>query len=536
MGWLMQVNILKQTAYWQKGGKIRVRQSQSKTRTGEWRVSKVKPRQADIVEYKSTQIVQNKMPNALQEWVHRISEEEMPIFKYTAETITRVTEDDDTSSGELANVILQDASLTARILKLANSNYYNPTGAPINTISRAIVFIGFNLVRDLSLSLAIIDALLQSRPRARVMELMSRSFHAAVQARNIAEQTGDDSPEEIFIATLLHELGEMAFWCIAGEKGDELLEAMEDSSLTPAEAQQKVLGFTFSQLTLGLTQNWHLSDLLNSAINKPNLKNPRIQNIVHAIEISQQSLKGWHSPEMKKQITALARYLNRDEQETLKMVTDNAQHAMELAQSYGAKDAAELIPQLHTTTSVAEQDELPKTSYPEADPMLQLNILRDLSSLLETRPNLNLVLELILEGIHRGIGMDRALLALLNRERNKIDAKYVVSMEQNTLREKFSFPIQPSMPNIFAMALAKKQPLWINDSRAPEFADYMTPHIKSVIGANSFFLAPIIINQKPIGLFYADRQPSQRELDTTSFESFKHFSQQACIAIEHLSH
>ena len=152
------------------------------------------------------------MSNTVEEWVHRISEEEMPIFKYTAETITRVTDDDDTSSGDLANVILQDASLTARILKLANSNYYNPTAAPINTISRAIVFIGFNLVRDLSLSLAIIDALLKNKPKARVMEVMSRSFHAAVQARNRAEQMGDESPEEIFIATLLHELGERAFW------------------------------------------------------------------------------------------------------------------------------------------------------------------------------------------------------------------------------------------------------------------------------------------------------------------------------------
>ncbi|MFO7603395.1 MAG: HDOD domain-containing protein [Gammaproteobacteria bacterium] len=475
------------------------------------------------------------MPHTLQDWVHRISEDEMPIFKFTAETITRVTEDDDTSSGELANVILQDASLTARILKLANSNYYNPTAAPINTISRAIVFIGFNLVRDLSLSLAIIDALLKHKPRARVMELMSRSFHAAVQARNIAEQTGDDSPEEIFIATLLHELGEMAFWCIAKEEGDALMAAMEDTGLSEKEAQQKVLGFTFGQLTLGLTQNWHLSDLLNSAINRPQLKNPRIQNIVHAIEISKQATRGWHSPEIKKEVARLARHLNKNEQETLKIITDNAQHAAELAQSYGANAAAQLIPLLHETNKSNDETDLPTTQYPEADPILQLNILRDLSSLLETKPNLNLVLELILEGIHRGIGMDRALLALLNREKNQIHAKYVVGMDYNQLKEKFAFPIEVSLPNIFALCLQQKKPLWVKDVRAAEFDSHMTPHIKSTLNAPQFFLAPIIIHQKPIGLFYADRQPSRRDLDAPAFESFKHFAQQACIAIEHLS-
>ena len=475
------------------------------------------------------------MQNHLQEWIHRISEEEMPIFKYTADTISRVTEDDDTSSGDLANVILQDASLTARILKLANSNYYNPTGAAINTISRAIIFIGFNLVRDLSLSLAIIDALLKNKPKTRVMEVMSRSFHAAVQARNIAEQTGDDSPEEVFIATLLHELGEMAFWCIAKEEGDSLIEAMEDTGLSAAEAQQKVLGFTFGQLTLGLTQNWHLSDLLNSAINKPNLKNPRIQSIVHAITISKQSLKGWQSPEMKKEISKLAKHLNKDEKETLKIVTDNAQHAAELAQSYGAKSAAELIPLLNDASKLESSDDVPVADYLEADPMLQLNILRDLSSMLETKPSLNLVLELILEGIHRGIGMDRALLALLNREKTQLHAKYVVGMNNSQLKENFSFPIETSMPNIFALTLLKKQAIWVKDAKAAEYEDYMTPHIKNTLNAPQFFLAPIVINQKPIGLFYADRQPSRRELDMMAFESFKHFAQQACIAIEHLS-
>ena len=134
------------------------------------------------------------MPNNLTTWVQRISEQELPIFKYTVHAIADVVENDDTSTSELSQVILRDANLTARILRVANSTIYNPTNAPINTISRAIVFIGFDLVRDLSLSLAIIDALLNERSKEHMLKLMAESFHGAVQARAIAEKRDDDAP------------------------------------------------------------------------------------------------------------------------------------------------------------------------------------------------------------------------------------------------------------------------------------------------------------------------------------------------------
>ncbi|MEN8256907.1 MAG: hypothetical protein ABFS09_03490 [Thermodesulfobacteriota bacterium] len=49
-------------------------------------------------------------------------------------------------------------------------------------------------------------------------------------------------------------------------------------------------------------------------------------------------------------------------------------------------------------------------------------------------------------------------------------------------------------------------------------------------------MTPILVNGLPIGVFYADRQPSGRPLDDDSFASFEHLGQQAGMAIEHISH
>ena len=235
------------------------------------------------------------MSENLDNWIERISENELPIFNYTVNAINDVVSKDATSTSDLSRIILRDANLTARVLRLANSATYNITGSIISTISRAIVYLGFNLVRDVSMSLAIIEALLSGKTKENALKLMAQSFHAAVQARDFAERRGDEAAEEIFIAALLRYVGEITFWCVAGEEGEQIIALMEERGFSEEMAQQEVLGFTLEQLTVGLTRDWHISDLLHSAINKPNMDNPRIKDIVYSLKLAEKSSVSWNS-------------------------------------------------------------------------------------------------------------------------------------------------------------------------------------------------------------------------------------------------
>ena len=85
-------------------------------------------------------------------WVNRLSKQEMPIFARTAQHITNVVARDVSSVAELSRGILQDASMTARLLRMANSAYYNPHSHSINTITRAVMVLGFETVRSMCLS------------------------------------------------------------------------------------------------------------------------------------------------------------------------------------------------------------------------------------------------------------------------------------------------------------------------------------------------------------------------------------------------
>lgn len=471
------------------------------------------------------------MPENLDNWIERISENELPIFKYTVNAINDVVSKDATSTSDLSRIILRDANLTARVLRLANSATYNITGSTISTVSRAIVYLGFNLVRDVSMSLAIIDALLSGKAKEHALKLMAQSFHAAVQARDFAEQRGDTGSEEIFIAALLRYVGEITFWCVAGEEGEKIIELMEQRGFSEEMAQQEVLGFTLDQLTVGLTTDWHLSDLLHSAINKPQMDNPRIKDIVYALALAETTNKSWNSKDTLTVANKIADHVNVKKDDVLALLRENAQKAAEVAQLFGASSIIKYLPIDDDEVKDHPDEHSFDANCPIPDPLLQLNILRDLSGILADKPGFNLVLEIILEGIYRGVGLDRTVFAMLTSDKKAIKAKYGLGKDNQTFIKRFHFSLQTD--NIFSKVIKKAEAIWVQDSQSKNID--ISEDIRLALASRSFYLAPLIITGKVIGLIYADRQPSDRELDNESYESFKHFVQQASQALEYIT-
>ncbi|MDH5660091.1 MAG: HDOD domain-containing protein [Gammaproteobacteria bacterium] len=469
----------------------------------------------------------------LENWIERISENELPIFKYTVLAINDVVSKDATSTSDLSQIILRDANLTARVLRVANSATYNITGSTISTVSRAIIYLGFNLVRDISMSLAIIDALLSGEAREHALKLMAKSFHAAEQARDFAERRGDDAPEEIFIAALLRHIGEITFWCVAGEEGEQIIELIEKRGFSEKMAQQEVLGFTLDQLTVGLTRDWHISDLLHSAINKPKMNNPRIKDIVYALKLSETSNTSWSSKETLSASHEIANHIDVKQDKILQLLRDNAKKAAEVAQLFGASSIIKYLPIDEDDVKENLDEQSFDANCPIPDPLLQLNILRDLSGILIDKPDFNLILEIILEGIYRGVGLDRTVFAMLTTDKKSIKAKYALGKDNQNFINQFNFSLQTN--NIFTTVINNSESIWVKNSQANESEIKVSNEIRLVLASQAFYIAPLMLTGRVIGLIYADRQPSGRELDINSYESFKHFVQQASQALEYIS-
>ncbi|MBK1694418.1 histidine kinase [Chromatium weissei] len=475
-------------------------------------------------------------PKNLDEWVALICEQEMPVFDMTARKVIAFTSNELAPISELANVILRDAALTARVLKLANSVFYNPIGVSISTITRAVVVLGFNAVRDICLAVRLIDALVKGAARERLGRELALALHTATQARALAVVKNDKSAEEIFIAALLMRVGEMAFWCYSDEVGEKLTQLSNQKGMTPERAQEQMLGFRLSQLSRRLIQEWQLTELLQHAISQPVQGDERLHTIRFAQQITHcAEMQGWQSPEMTQLIQRIAKLTERTLDETRIELYQEARAATQLAADLGAEFAIKHIPSPDAIFR-GEEDQAAKSkplaSKSIPDGSLRVKILRELSVVLDAgQCDFNIIMELVLEGIYRGIGVDRVIFALSSPDKRALKAKYALGEDQEELITGFQFIRSPNMPDLLFQTMDRKLPRWITEKDYDLYSSLIPNHLKQLVGYTPFMLAPIVVHHQCIGLFYADRAFSHRPLDATCFDDFKHFVHQANIGI-----
>ena len=465
---------------------------------------------------------------SLTEWTHVLCKEEMPIFSNTVLRIHHVLNDERKGAMELASVILQDPNLTVKLLKISNSSHYNLSHYKIVTVSRAIIMLGYDVIRELSLVCSFFESILSSTNLRQVNEEITQAIQAAVHAKSIAIATNDSSPEEVFIAALLNRIGSICFWCYCGEFGEQIQTLINEGEFSREEAESEVLGFKLTALGACLSKAWELGGLIEESINPNGLfKSHRVGFVQLGYEIAEALKVGTGSDEYKnciRKIEALTKQSRKVIAENLK---NNIKTASELAFQFGATDTAKLI-----------KSSLDKFSDPEPiidKKLLQLQISQDITSILSDQIDVNQLLGMVLEGIHRSIGMDRTMFSMLVADKRSLRESLSLGWRKAILDHKIIFNILETPPNLFFHAMAGTQAFWTKPSDNDKY--YALRDI-NVIGKNECFLMPVFSNKTPIGLIYTDRGISSKPLTKEDFETFKYFAQLANIGLTlyHLQH
>jgi len=463
-------------------------------------------------------------PQTLNEWTHLLCNEEMPIFSNTAIGIHDVLSDNRKGAMELASVILQDPNLTVKLLKISNTPHYNPYRHKMVTVSRAIAMLGCEVIRELTLVCSFFESIINPTNKHQANEEMARAIHAAVHAKSIAIAIRDSSPEEVFIATLLNHIGSISFWCFCGEQGERILALINKDNCSREQAEKKVLGFKLSELGICLSKAWKLGGLIEEAI-KPDVlsKKTRVEIVQLGYEITEALKEGTGSKKYEaciKKIEALTHQSKRDISEKLK---SNTSIAADIAHQFGAAAAATLI-----QSSLNEPADSAESSPLIDKKQLQLQISQDITTILSDQFDMNLLLETVLEGIHRGIGMDRTIFSLLVSDKHSLKEKLSLGWRKEMYDLKLIFHISEKPANLFFHALSGTQAFWAKPSvNEPLY----TLRDINVIGKYECFMMPVFSKKTPIGLIYADRGLTGQPLTEEDFNAFKYFTQQANIGL-----
>ncbi len=182
--------------------------------------------------------------------------------------LNEMVDDPACSAEDMGRVINQDAALTARLLRVANSPMYGFT-TKIDTVTRAVTVLGTKQVRDISLATAAVKTF-QGIPNTLVsmQSFWEHSIYCALCARTLAMDCLRRQREAVFVAGLLHDIGELVLYNREPELSRKALESCTDGQegREIQDVERELFGFDHAEVGGSLAHRWSLPINLQECI------------------------------------------------------------------------------------------------------------------------------------------------------------------------------------------------------------------------------------------------------------------------------
>jgi serine/threonine protein kinase len=470
---------------------------------------------------------------------------DFPALSDAVANIQRVAASDNESVNSLAAEILKDVALTHKLLRLVNSvSFQHAGGGTISTVSRAIALIGFAGVRNMALSLVLLDHMKDKQHASQLKEQFLCALMAGQLASEMSSQSRD--AEEAYLGALLHNLGRLLTEFYLPEEArairDELRpHAARVGTIAPTaeQAAQRVLGVGFQQLGVGVARAWGLPDSLQQCMRSPEGEPPtrRLESGAERTrwlargcnEIAEAVMQGDGpaTPSMGKLAGGYAAAWGVAPKDVMQAVQASRTKLRGLADAIGLKlpqdspaqrlmdrptDVAAGAPGADPAAADAATLVMPPhASMPPALPasdVLTAGIQDITHTLAQESFRLNEVLRMILETIYRALGFRCVVFALRDPKAGTLTGRFGLGEDVQALVSQFAVPLSDGRApaqDLLAAVCQKGSDLLIADAAAVQIATRLPPWLQRNVQARTFLLLPLVMKGATFALIYADR-------------------------------
>jgi HD-like signal output (HDOD) protein len=187
----------------------------------------------------------------------------------TAMKVLRTCNEPTACANDLNKVISLDPVLTGRVLQLINSAYYS-LPSKVNSLTRAIILLGINTVKNLVLGFAVFDSFAR-RDNFRVFtpdEFWAHSLSTAAAAKLFAVRHGVplSEREDFFVAGLMHDLGKIPLNHLFPDAYRRAAETACHAPVGLRAAERGFVGLDHCEVGGMIAQKWQLGPGLSDSM------------------------------------------------------------------------------------------------------------------------------------------------------------------------------------------------------------------------------------------------------------------------------
>jgi hypothetical protein len=136
------------------------------------------------------------------------------------------------------------------------------------------------------------------------------------------------------------------------------------------------------------------------------------------------------------------------------------------------------------------------------------------------------ILQLVAEGVFRGVGCERVLVAVLTRDRAQLQGRVALGSGADALCARFVFSMEGDPDDVLDAAIDSAQACRIDAARLEQPG---AERLLQVTACDEAVLVPFGTANRQIGVLYADRQG--KPLDGEAWRAVQHFALQAGLAV-----
>lgn len=476
---------------------------------------------------------------------------DFPALSESVSAINKLASSENESINKLSNSILKDFALTNKLLRLVNSAYFRPAGGGnISTVSRAVIVLGFEAVRNIAITVLLFEHLQNKANANQLKEEFLRANLAGILAKDLSAAAEMRDLEQTFICALFHSLGRLLAQFYFPEESEEIRRLMAQKECSEEQAALHVLGICFEDLGVGIARQWGFPPLIVNTMRKlppgPVKRPVNQEERLHMLagmsnelcSVIAQAAPEQRDREMRKAMARFKGPVPLDDKAIEETVRRSIEEMAEFARiihlnlrqtafgrqirSFAGRDGGEAdeapaVPAVDTFGGTLlnqgdplgyESDDAGTAAAPAMDAQAVLTAgIQDISNTLVDGFKLNDILRIILETMYRAMGFKRVVLCIKDARANCMQGRFGFGPEANELARNFRFPLSFT-PDIFHAATSKGVDILISDIEDAKIAPRIPSWFRKATAARTFVIFPLNIKTNPVALIYAEKDES----------------------------
>jgi HD-like signal output (HDOD) protein len=525
----------------------------------------------------------------LDDWTRYLGEKNLPVRASTLVRLKRALADDRTTLIQLGHQIRRDPVLSLHVTRMAQTRH-EAKGSAVTSVDHAIASVGMDMIAQLAGELDTIKLHPHSVAQRSFFRSIAASRHASVQAADWVQFKQLPYAEEARLAALFYGLVHWMLWLYAPLHKHRFQIAVIEDNRSPVEAEREIFGCTTQEMGKALADHWKLTELTVKALDHDTspslttlkqlhmraLKDPRLEErdmreLNHLVQQHYFPVKlanwmtltvsrGWDHPRAARMFDIISDYLDQPLGDTMARLHRNCAHAARGYHVPGVMTpAAELImlpgadrlPYRLTERELQAYEKLfpepvdpvqpaaptqpmePISQEPELlNPHIFEQVLDRMRNGYELYTKPAHILQGLLQGLNRGIGLERVALWLVRPKTGELTAARVVGAETDAPLARLQTNL--NQPGLLAKLCEKPAMLAIDEHNRAQIQAALPPELRSWLGADDCLLMSVFRGRTPIALIYADRIGANAPLTTFHRDHFRSLCAAATLALKKL--